>query len=83
MQVDGADRGMEPEGAFGRGRRRGGQRAEAALRARDEPVEHGPGHGQRPYGNRTRRTCGVRDPPASAHAPNARPRVGRIRIGTL
>ena len=80
VEVGDPERGVERR-RTGRDRRPGrrGHRVHPVLDAGDDPVEHGTRHGragQRGAG-RDRETT------TPGHAPNARPRVGRIRIGTL
>ena len=81
VQVDGAERGVERQRALRRVRRRGGERAEAALDAADEPVEDRAREREAGGGRGARGDGGLR--PAAGHAPKARPRVGRIQTGTL
>ena len=80
VQVDGPDRRVEGARTLGRARRRCRDRVQAPLDAADQVIEHRAGG--REAGER-RRSPGNRDPAPGGHAPNARPRVGRIQTGML
>ena len=80
VQVDRPDRRVEGERTLGGVGRRGRDRVQAPLDAADQVIEHRAGGRQ--AGDRGR-APGDRDPAPGAHAPNARPRVGRIQSGML